>query len=664
MRALHLDFETFSACDLKSAGLDNYSKHPTTGFHCLAYAFDDEPVELFIPFDPKHERVLDHVEAGGIVYAHNAAFELAIWNNVCVPKFKWPRLKPEQVRCTMAMAYAMGLPGKLEHAAPALGILQRKDLAGSRIMLQLSQPKRDGTLWKPADDPEKFQRLFDYCMQDVRVERELHSRMLELSITERRLWILDYKINQHGVRVDLPAIEKALALVDREKERLSIRMLRATGSVVGSPTEVQTLVKWIRNQGVPMEGLAKADVLDALETDGLPAPVREALEIRKEAAKSSTAKLRSMVERSDALGIIRNAFQYHGAATGRWAARGLQLHNMPRPRPTIGPEEAADIVAHFGDPAYLDMMYGPVMDAIADSLRALVVPRPGHDLVACDFSAIEARVIAWLAGEESVLDVFRGHGKIYEHAASGIYRKPMAEVTKDERQIGKVAVLALGYQGGVGAFQQMARGYNVKVPDSQAEEIKTNWRAAHPHIVRYWYDVEGAALDAMTSGGTCKAGKGNRAVAFKKSGSFLWCRLPSGRVLCYPYPEIREIDTPWGEKKDALTYMASVADSKGKVLPDPAAEGKWQRVSTYGGSLVENITQAVARDLLAEAMLRLDDYGYQIVMHVHDEIVVEIPEAAPVGSLKLIESLMARVPTWAEGLPVAAEGWRAKRYRK
>ncbi|MEL7087499.1 MAG: DNA polymerase, partial [Planctomycetota bacterium] len=670
MTILHCDFESFSACELRDRGLHNYATDPTTGVHCMAFAFDEGDVFLWTPFDSEENEayeldVCEHVANGGIVYAHNAAFELAIWNNICVPRYGWPELKPEQVRCTMAMCYAMGLPGALENAAPALGLAQRKDAAGKRVMLQLAKPKAEGGFWTPEDAPEKFAALYAYCKQDVEVERALHHRLMELSDDEQRIWQLDYRINQRGIRVDLPAIDKAIALVEQEKRRLDAEMLRVTGGVVGKCTEVQLLVKWIRTQGVDIKGLAKADVLDALEGD-LPPAVEAALRLRKEAAKSSTAKLIAMKERASADGRVRGIHQYHGAATGRWAGRGIQAQNFPRPRPGMGEAEIEDVISHFDNRDYIDMMYGPTMDAIADSLRGMIVAADGHDLVAVDFSAIEARVLAWLAGQESVLDIFRTHGKIYEHAAAGIYHVPMERVTKDQRQIGKVAVLALGYGGGVGAFQSMARVYNVKVPDAEADEIKKAWRDAHPAIVRYWYALEDAAIRALTEGGVHTAGAKGREVKFRKAGSFLWCQLPGKRVLCYPYPELRLVDTPWGDAKEALTYMTeldSTQRKKAKTLPDPSAAGNWCRISTYGGALAENVTQAVAADLLRYSMVTLEDNGYPVVMHVHDEAVVEIPSSCEDRTLEQIEELMARTPAWADGLPVSAEGWRAKRYR-
>jgi DNA polymerase len=320
---LHLDYETASACDLKAEGLARYAEDMSTTWLCLAFAFDDEPPELVTPadwiFSPGFDRVLHHVKAGGTVYAHNAPFELAIWNKVCVPTLDWPWLNPDQVRCTMAMAYAMALPGALENAAPALGIEQRKDAVGKRVMMQLCKPRDDGRLWRPEDDPAKFEILYAYCKQDVVVERALHHRMLELSDAEQKLWQLDYKINQRGIAVDLVGVDKAIGLIESEKARLNGEMLKATNGAVGSCTEVQLLVKWIRLQGVEMKGLAKADVIDALVSeslDAVPANVRRVLEIRQEAAKSSTAKIAAMRDRANADGRIRGIHQYHGANTG------------------------------------------------------------------------------------------------------------------------------------------------------------------------------------------------------------------------------------------------------------------------------------------------------------------------------------------------------------
>lgn len=311
------------------------------------------------------------------------------------------------------------------------------------------------------------------------------------------------------------------------------------------------------------------------------------------------------------------------------------------------PTAAADLI---------DMIYGPPISVISSCLRGMLTAAPGRTFYCADFAAIEARVLAWLAGQEDVLEVFRTHGKIYEKAAAGIYHKPLDEVTKDERFVGKVAVLALGYQGGVGAFKTMARGYGVDVDDAEADEIKVAWREAHPDIVNYWYALERAAHRAVKAPGRIfAAGAEGREVRFRVRGSFLFCQLPSGRVLSYPYPRIEMIEVPWGEK-EGLTYMG--IDTK----QGSPTYGKWTRLKTYGGRIAENVTQSVARDLLAEALFRVEAAGYPVVMHVHDEVVCEVEDGF--GDIDEFNTLVAQTPDWAEGLPVAAEGWTGKRYRK
>lgn len=664
MTTAHIDFETNSACELRDRGLYNYAIDPTTGVHCMAWAFDDAKPVVWTPDQGNTpiSALLLHVKNGGTLVAHNVAFELAIWNHVCVPRYGWPELRPEQVRCTMAQAYAMALPGALEKVAPALGVEQRKDMAGSRVMMQLAKPREDGSFWTPAAAPDKFDRLYSYCGQDVVVEQDIDSRMMQLPPFERQVWVLDYTINNRGVAVDLPAIRAAIRLVEKEKARLDAEMLRVTGGVVGKCSEVQLLGKWIKTQGVDMPGLTKAAVLDALSLDELPESVETALRLRQQAAKTSTAKLNAMIDLAGPDGRIRNIHQYHGAGTGRWAGRGIQPQNFPRPRALAEkPEVVEDIIAHFDDRDYLDVFYGPVLDAVADSLRGMIVAGPGKDLLDADFSNIEGRVLAWLAGEEWKLQAFRdrdaghGHDLYILTFARSFHEDPGAIDKKSwKRQVGKVQELAFGFQGGVGAWRTMETPYKQVLPsytDDEVNDIKRRWREAHPAIVSYWYALEEAALAAMLEGGVHYAGAAGRQVAFKHQGSFLWCRLPSGRVLCYPYPEVHDKEVPWGGTKPSLSYMTVDGDTK-----------KWARTDTYGGKLSENVTQAVARDILAEAMLRLEQRGYEIVMHVHDELVCEVSE--DFGSVYEMESIVSELPGWATGLPVTAEGFRAKRFRK
>ena len=659
MMILHLDFETRSTLDLPDVGLDRYASHATTDVWCMAHAFGEEAPALWTPGHAVAVAVMQHVADGGLVYAHNAAFELAIWNQIMVPRYGWPPLLPSQCRCTMSMAYAMALPGSLEKAAAALGITEQKDLKGGRLMLQMSRPKGVDVLGDPIwwDDADKLQTLYDYCKQDVRVEQQLTSRLFPLSTSEQALWELDYAINHRGLPLDEPAIAAARAIITVEQRRLEGRIRTLTDGAVGSPAEVAGLTRWITAQGVAIESLAKADVGALLHRDGLPARVHDALVCRQDYAKTSTAKLGRMQDAISADGRIKYTMQYHGAATGRWAGRRIQPHNMPRP--SISHQEVDAILDTL--PAlstarateYIGALYGEPLSIISDCLRGLICAPAGKTLVAGDFANIEGRVLAWLAGETWKLDAFRAFDAktgpdIYKLSYAKSFGIPVESVTKEQRFVGKVQELALGYQGGVGAFQTMARGYGLKITDERANEIKVLWREAHPCIVAFWCDLERAVYDAMTHPQVVVP---CRTTSFLVKGSFLFCRLPSGRVLTYPYPTLKMIETPWGEMKEQLHFM--------KVN---GLSNKWEETHTYGGSLAENITQAVARDVLADAMTRVSAHGYDIILSVHDEIVAEMPEQG--DWLTDLCTQMAVVPKWATGLPIAVEGWQKKRYQK
>lgn len=703
MDILHGDFETRSACDLKKCGSDVYARHPSTDINCFGYAFNDEPTQLLRFGEPLPTRIVNHIRSGGILKGQNVPFEWLIWNYVCVPKYGWPPLPPHQVLCVMAQTYAMSLPGALENSAPALGITAEKDMVGNRVMLQLSKPRGFTQEGEPIfymydEVPEKFEQTYSYCETDVVVEREVCRVTLPLSEKERAVWLFDHTVNQRGVSVDVPAIEAALKIVEKAEIKMNQQMQEITGGQVATCTAIGQLTKWInyvRPQGtVEIKSVAKDKVTDLLALDNLPDVVREALELRQRSGKSSVKKLQAMLDALCDDGRVRSMFQYHGAATGRWAGRKIQLQNLPRNKFMKQKDIDAilDRLPHGLTLEEIEMFHGPVLQVLSECLRGFLVAKPGHRFLAVDLAAIEGRVLAWLAGEEPVLEIYRTTGKMYEFTAAGIYRVPMHLITKDDprRQIGKVAELALGYQGGVGAFQSMAANYDVEISDEEAEVIKNAWRANRPKTVKYWSDLQEAALKAVRhKGHKFNAGEEGRQVTYLVKGSFLWCKLPSGRALCYPYPEIHQqvwgtFETKTGKVKkktftgptereaveQAYEYakkekwtVKEVGRGNDVLTYKAESEKKWSRHTLYGGLLSENNTQAVARDVLVDCvLLRAEAAGYETVMHVHDEGVFEAPEGF--GSVEELEKLVTVPPEWAKDLPLAAEGWEAKRYRK
>lgn len=671
---LHLDFETRSVVDLKKFGLDVYAHHPSTDAWCMAYAFDDEPVQIWINEfngNPLPKRITDHVKKGLCVTGHNVNFEWHIWNFAMKPRYGWPTLKLSQLDCTMARAYAMALPGSLDKLTLALNVSTKKDMKGHAVMRKLMKPRKiedDGTIvwW---DDQEKFDQLFTYCKKDVEAERECDALLLPLSEDEHRVWQLDLRINQRGVGIDTAAIKKTQILIDRVRKVQDAEMKRVTGGDIQRVNQATALLRWCQAYGIEIESLKKTEMKKWLDETDLPFEVREALELRSNSAKASVSKLETALDMSMVDGKVRNMFQYHGASTGRFAGRGLQLHNFARPEeqwedPKLQDRIITNITRGVIDEQFIEEWHGPFMRVISSCLRGYLVADPGYEFIGADLKSIEGVTLPWLAGEEWKLEAFREHfwsdgPGIYQLAAAKIFNKTLDEVKKGTPfyLLGKVGELSMGYQGGKGAFKQMAVNYGVEVEDEKGEEIKIGWREAHPNIVKYWFNVEGAAIEAVRNpGGKYYAGADGRRVCFRVVGSYLWCRLPSGRCLCYPEPRLEMVDTFWGSRKEAVTFMTMDNRVGSKT------KGKYVRMSSYGGKFVENITQAVARDVLVDAWPRLESAGYPIVLHVHDENMSMVKEGF--GSVDEYEELMSIVPPWAKDLPIAADGFRGKRYRK
>jgi DNA polymerase len=652
----------------------------------MAWALGDEEPRLWIlggglntveQLLDENPRMFRHVQAGLPVIAHNAPFELEIWNNICVPRYGWPVLKPEQTHCTMALAYAMGLPGALEDAAQALGLRFLKDTDGRALMLRYARPWRESPLqWM--DECPKFtvggvqytgqsglERLYEYCRQDVRVERELHSRLMPLSAKERKVWLMDYAINQRGIAVDVETAKAATKMADEVKEEADAEISKVTQGAAQTHTAVLALKGWIKAQGVDVDGLAKSDVVELLSAD-VPPGVRRVLTLRQEAGKASTAKLKPLIYCAGADNRLRQILQYHGAATGRWAGRKVQPHNLPRDTPDEAYIEEVFALIRQGEWRTIDAVYGPPLSVLSRCLKGFFEAPPGKVLIAGDFANVEGRGVAWFSGEDWKVKAFRdadakqGPG-VYELTYAKSFGVPVSSVKNPsiERQIGKVQELLLGYGGGIGALRRGGGALVAERTDAELDGWKYAWRETHPNVVQTWRDLERAAIKAVRSPGEAfEAGYPGRAVKFKTAGSFLWCLLPSSRCLCYPYPKILADD--YGGQ---LTYMTVPGPSdKGKIVDDPANSPKWARAPTYGGALMENVIQAMCRDLLVDSMLTLDSMGAAIVLHVHDEIVIEVSAEKADGAREKMQEIMRSPPEWAAGFPLFCECEVMRRY--
>ncbi|MNW27545.1 DNA polymerase I, thermostable [compost metagenome] len=558
---------------------------------------------------------------------------------------------PQHWRCSMAHAYTLGLPGSLDNAAKALGLEVQKDSKGKALIKYFSVPckptKVNGgrTRNYSYHDAERWQQYKDYNRQDVVVEREVRKRLERFPVPDRewRIWALDQKVNDYGIGVDSNLIGHAIDCSQQYTERLLVEAKELTG--VDNPNSLPQLKAWFADQGLQIDSLNK-DVMPELLDAAPNAETKRVLELRQEMGKTSVSKYGAMQLGTCDDGRVRGILQYCGASrTWRWAGRRVQMHNLPR-NYLDDLEEARNVLAS-GDYELLEMLYGAPPFVLSELIRTALIPSPGNRFLVSDFSAIEARVIAWLADEMWVLAVFQDHGKIYEATASRMFGIPFETITKGHenykyRASGKVATLACGFGGGAAAMEQMDSKKEI-APD-QYDPLVRQWRDANPNIRKLWYKAENAAIEAVRTKGTVKLAHG---VQYRYSGGVLFADLPSGHSLTYPSPEIKP-DTKFG--KEGLTFKA------------PDKTGRMVSQRTWGGTLVENLVQAIARDCLAESLLRLDDAGYNIPLHVHDEVVLDVPIG--MGSVEHVTEIMGQPIEWAPGLPLQAAGFECEFYQK
>ena len=639
-----IDIETYSSAPLPRCGVYRYCDAPDFEILLFSYAFDDEPVQTIdlARGETLPKEVISALEDPDIIkVAYNAQFE-----RVCLSRYLGHWLDPHQWRCTMVMAAYLTLPGRLADAAVALGTTEKKMEEGKDLIRYFSVPckpsKTNGgrTRNLPTDAPEKWAVYRQYNAQDVETERAIRKALEKYSLPEQEweLYALDQQINDRGVRVDKKLVKNAIAVDAVFAQAAYQRAKELTG--LENPGSVNQLKAWLADQDMPMESLAKKIVQEkAAQTDGI---VAELLNLRLELSKTSVKKYEAMARCVCRDGRVHGLLQFYGAnRTGRWAGRLVQAQNLPQNHlPDL--ELARDIVK-IGDEELLDTLFASVPGTLSELIRTAFIPKDGCRFLVADFSAIEARVLAWLAGEEWVLEEFRGQGKIYEATASRMFHIPQESIVKgnpnyEYRQKGKQATLSCGYGGGVGALKAMG----AKMPEEEMQPLVDAWRAANPNIVAFWNALDRAARAIIRRKTSARIGK----VALYWQDDKMFMRLPSGRNLCYQSPHFTE--NRFGS--DAIGYYA------------PNATGQMVVQETFGGKLAENATQAIARDILAHALLTLEKNGYPVVFHVHDESVIEKPIGQ--GSLEEACRLMAIAPDWAEDLPLRADGYECAYYQK
>lgn len=654
-RVMGVDIETYSSVDLAGSGVYAYTEAPDFDILLIGYKFDDEAEVHVIDtlavdrdFDPELYEFREALTDPDIIKtAFNANFE-----RTCLAKWTGAAMPPEEWRCTMIKALTLGLPGNLADVGIAMGLPEEKlkDPQGKALIQFFSKPckptRTNGQRTRnlPAHDPAKWKLFIEYNRQDVVTEQEI-LRQLDIYKTpesEQQLWALDQHMNDNGVKLDIPMVEKIVEYDTQRRQELQEEAKVLTG--LANPNSLAQLKKWLSKQGVTMTSVTKDTIAATLQTD-ISDSVRRMLEIRTALGKTSVAKYSTMLTAVCQDHRLRGILQFYGAnRSGRWAGRLVQTHNLAKN--SLPDLDLARELAAAGDFDTLATLFGETAFVFSELIRTAFIPSDGCRFVVSDFAAIEARVLAWIAGEEWTLEAFRQGKDIYCETASMMYRVPVEKHGQNShlRQKGKVAVLACGYQGGVGAMKRMDKGGSI--PEDELQSVVDQWREANPKVVKLWRTCELAAKTAIQEHRTVRLAHG---IAFSYINRNLFIQLPSGRKLCYWDTRLKQDDYTG---RLSITYMGVNQETK-----------QWGETETYGGKLVENIVQATARDCLAVAMTRVSALGYKIVMHVHDEMIVDVPNTDTEAPGR-INAIMAQPIDWAEGLPLKGDTYETPFYKK
>lgn len=647
MRTLSIDIETYSPLDLRQHGVYAYAAHPEFEILLFGYAFDDDPVQVIdLAQGEKLPQELQNALCDPEILktAFNASFE-----RTCLSAFLGSVTPPEQWSCTAVWARELGLPATLESVGIVLGLPEDKQKlkTGKALIKYFSIPckptKTNGMRTRnlPQHDPERWQLYKEYNAGDVVAERAIRKKLAHYPIlpSEQTLWEHDQRINDRGVGVDLVFAEQAIRMDEVIKARLLDSARELTG--LDNPKSTAQLKGWIEDTaGITVESLNKKSIA-GVRADADHEDVDRMLDIRAGLAKTSTEKYKAMQRTACEDHRIRGLTQFYGASrTGRWAGRLVQMQNLPQNKMPDRDLDIARQLVRAGDLTTMELLFDDISGTLSQLIRTAFIPRKGHRFIVADFSAIEARVIAWLSGEQWRMDVFNTHGKIYEASAEQMFHLPPGSVKKGDpmRQKGKIAELALGYGGSVGALKSMG-ALEMGLVEEELKPLVNSWRAANPAITKFWWDTDAAARRTIQTKAPTTLPFD---MGFFKKGPLLKLRLPNGRELSYVKPAIVD---------DSITYEGNIQSS-----------GAWGRIESYGPKLVENIVQAVARDCLAEAICRLENNGFPVVFHVHDEVICEVPEG--VSSAKELSAIMSEPIAWADGLPLRADAYECEYYRK
>ncbi len=642
----HIDFETYSEIDLTVVGSFRYAEDPTTEGLILSYSdgtFDPVGVNLTLP--DAHEKLtplFQAVSRGELICAHNVAFERNIWTKCC----KFPVTpKEHQWMCTASMARMIAIPGSLDGAANALGLMVAKDPRGSELMRMFSKPQKGGARILPGDRPAEFKEYINYCRQDVRVEVELAKILPRLSQQEEAAFRLDYRINDRGMPVNLEAVDRAVRFVEHYSETVLAEAVKIAGV---KPTQIEKTKQFLESRGFKVPNLQAGTVENLLMEPGLPDDLHSLLESRIELSRAGTKKLKTIQACASLDGRIRGGFLFSAASTRRWSSVGVQMHNLQKPEGETNPNVVLDLIAD-DNADDLPLLFSRPLTAVAQSIRGFFETRGSSRFVVADYSSIEPRALAWSANETWLLEAFRKSQDAYKIAASKVFGGLPEDMTPDQRFLGKQLLLGCGYGMGPPRFVESCKKRGVTISEFLAVESVTGYRQSVLEIVKFWHLIEASAIRAVRywRNVTFANRYTFRPVTLANGFPVLYLDMPSGSIA-YPNPSVTQVEW-YGQMKDRLEFWTPLGSS-------------WIQTDTFGGSLTENAMQALTRDVLRDGMVAAEEAGFNLIGHCHDEAISE--ESDSPGVEEEFSQLLCQSSPWADGFPIKTEGYIATRYRK